>query len=182
MKITSLELKYYLEILGKGFITSMCLNTIRRSKRKKNSKYAIINVIIKDLSKIIKEFDDLTYEDYLWKSSKHEPTDSYFYVLRQIAKCMVRFNKRVGSVRTQITNTQTMNNQEISTQNILNSHVCSSYKRKSKMINANESLLRVCSEDNSESKEVIVNACYSYKCKSKSIHISLNKKRSRICN
>ena len=36
-------------------ITSMGLNTIRRSKKKKKARYAIINVSLKEISKIIKE-------------------------------------------------------------------------------------------------------------------------------
>ena len=41
MKITSSEPKYYLGRSGKGFITSLGLNTIRISKKIKNARFAI---------------------------------------------------------------------------------------------------------------------------------------------
>ena len=78
MRITSLEPKYYLVRSGKGLITSLDLKTNGRSKKHKNSSYAIICVIIKDISKIIKEFKKLSYKVYVWKRHTHEPTDSYF--------------------------------------------------------------------------------------------------------
>ena len=59
------------------------------------------------------------------KSYKHEPTDSYFYLGRQISKCMMRLNLRVGPVRMQMTNTQKINISDMNTQNIPNSRVCS---------------------------------------------------------
>ena len=43
---------------------------------------------MKDLSKIIKDFEKLPYKGYVQKRPKHEPTDSYFYLARNIAKCM----------------------------------------------------------------------------------------------
>ena len=62
---------------------------------------------------------------------------------------MMRFNLRVGPVRTQMTNMQKMNNYDMIMQKIPNLHVCSSDDSESKRINA----------DNSESKRVIVNTC-----------------------
>ena len=61
------------------------------------------------LSKIIKEFEKLPYKGYVRKSPNHEPTYSYFYLARQIAKCMIRsdaFNLHVYPVRTEITGMQ----------------------------------------------------------------------------
>ena len=57
MKITSSDPKYYLGILGKGLITSMGLKNNVRSKINKKERYAITNVNMKDLSKIIKKFE-----------------------------------------------------------------------------------------------------------------------------
>ena len=56
----------------------------------KKARYAIRNVSKKDLSKLIKDFEKLPFESYEKKSPKHEPTDSYFYLARQLAKCMMR--------------------------------------------------------------------------------------------
>ena len=61
---------------------------------------------MKDLSKIIREFEKLPYKIYEMSRPKHEPTDSYFYLARYIAKCMMRYyalNLHVYPVRTEIT-------------------------------------------------------------------------------
>ena len=44
-------------------------------------------VSMKELSKIIKEVYKLPYKIYERRRPKHEPTDSYFYVSRELAKC-----------------------------------------------------------------------------------------------
>ena len=48
----------------------------------KKARYAILNISKKDLSKIIREFEKLSYEIYEKKRPKYEPTDSYFYLER----------------------------------------------------------------------------------------------------
>ena len=79
MIITYSEPKYCLERSGKGLITSLVLKTIVRSKKNKKARYYITNIIIKYPSKIINYFEKFPYKNYVRKSSKHEPTDSYFY-------------------------------------------------------------------------------------------------------
>ena len=54
------------------------------------ARYAIVNFSKKYLSKIIKEFDKIEKLLYDNKRPKNEPTDSYFYLARQLAKCMMR--------------------------------------------------------------------------------------------
>ena len=64
---------------------------------------------MKDISKIIKEFEKFTYEVYLRKRTKHEPTGSYFYLAIQLAKCIMRanaLNSHVDPVRIKMTGTQ----------------------------------------------------------------------------
>ena len=51
MKITYSEPKYYLGRPGKGLIASLCLNNIKRSKKKKRSRYSITNDSLKDIFK-----------------------------------------------------------------------------------------------------------------------------------
>ena len=46
----------------------------------------------KDISKLIREFDRFEKLSYEKKRPKHEPTESYFHLARQIAKCMMRSN------------------------------------------------------------------------------------------
>ena len=79
MRITSLEPNDNLVISEKGLITSLGLKDKSMPKKYKKARCAIKNVIKKDLSKIIKEFDKLTYKSYERRRPKHKPTDSYFY-------------------------------------------------------------------------------------------------------
>ena len=72
MKITSSESK------GKGLITYLGFKAKLRPHKYKKARYAIGNFSKKDLSRIIKEFEKLPYENYEKKRPKHEPTDSYF--------------------------------------------------------------------------------------------------------
>ena len=84
-----------------------------------------------------KEFKDLPYDGYVRKRPKHIPTNSYFYLVIHLEKCMMR-NLR-GPLITQNISTQKMNNYNTSTQKMSNSHVCSKDERESKSINADES-------------------------------------------
>ena len=84
MKITSSDPKDYLERSGKGLINYIGLNTIEKAR------YAINNVSMKDLSNMIKDFEKFPYEGYLRMSPNHKPTGSYFYIVRQLYKCMMR--------------------------------------------------------------------------------------------
>ena len=45
---------------------------------------------MKDLSKIIREFENLPYNSYERRRTNHEPTDSYFYLSRHLVKCIIR--------------------------------------------------------------------------------------------
>ena len=92
MKITSSESKGKLEISGKGLITSLHFNAKVRTQKYKRARYAIGNVSKKDLSNIVKEFDKFEKLLYEKKRPKHEPTDRYFYLARQLAKCMMISN------------------------------------------------------------------------------------------
>ena len=46
----------------------------------------------KDISKINRELDKFDKLPYEKKRLKHEPTNSYFYLARGIAKCMMIFD------------------------------------------------------------------------------------------
>ena len=74
--------------------------------KEQKARHTINNVSMKDLSKIIKEFEKLPYKGNVRNRPKHEPTDSYFNLLVQIAKCIMRaddFNFHVYHVRMEIT-------------------------------------------------------------------------------
>ena len=57
-------------------ITSLGLKAKIRPKKYKNTRYAIVNVSMKDYLKIIREFEKLPYKIDERKRPKHEPTDS----------------------------------------------------------------------------------------------------------
>ena len=60
---------------------------------------------MKDLSKIIREFEKLPYKRYERRSPKNDSTDSYFYLSRQLVKCMMisdALNLGSYAVRTEI--------------------------------------------------------------------------------
>ena len=99
--------------------TSLSLKTIRRSNKNKKERYDITNVSLKDIYKIVKEFEDLPYGGYMRKRSKHVRTESYSYLAWQLDTCMLRSNMRVVPIRAQMINTQNMNNYETSTQKYL---------------------------------------------------------------
>ena len=118
-------------------------------------------------TKIIKEFEQLPYNGYVRKRPKLEPTDSYFYIARQLDKCMMRsdaLNLHVDPVITEMT----------SMQHILISHVYDSDQSKSKEIPADKTLSPYCSTDKSESEIIIVDESYTEESESESAHKRIN--------
>ena len=109
MKITSSESEDNLGRSVKGLVTSLGLKAKARPKKYKKARFAIRNVRKKDLSNIIREFDQLPYNNYVRRRPKHEPTDSYFYLEIQLVKCMVRadvLNSHIYPVRGETTATK----------------------------------------------------------------------------
>ena len=47
---------------------------------------------MKDIYKIIREFEKFEKLPYEKKRPKHEPSPSYFHLVRQLAKCMMRYD------------------------------------------------------------------------------------------
>ena len=92
MKITSSESKGKLERSGKGLITSLGFKTKARSQKYKKARYAIGIVSVKDISKIIKDVGEIEKLPYDKKRPKNEPTESYFHLASELAKCMMRFD------------------------------------------------------------------------------------------
>ena len=74
-------------------VTALDFKNKVRSQKYKKARYAIGNVSEKGLSEIIKEFEKIGKLPYEKKSPKHEPTQSYFHLVRQLAKCMMRSDK-----------------------------------------------------------------------------------------
>ena len=71
----------------------MGFKTKVRSKKYKKARYTIGNVSEKDLLNIIKEFEKIGKLPHEKKRPKHEPTEIYFHLVRQLAKCMMRSDK-----------------------------------------------------------------------------------------
>ena len=144
-KIISSESKDNLGISRKGLITSLGLKAKARPKQYKNTRYAILNFSKKDLSKIITEFEKLPYEVYERNRSKHEPTDSYIYLSRHLAKCMVRadaLNSKNCPVRTEMT----------AMKQIPTSQICSTDEGELKELPVDKTLSQICSTNKSEIK------------------------------
>ena len=112
----------------------------------KKASYSIRNVSKKDLSKIIREFEKLPYESYEKKRPKHEPTDSYFYLARQLAKCMMRADALNWHSYGGYTETTAPS-----------SNICSTDEDESKLIIVHKTLLQSCSANEEKSKQSIVN-------------------------
>ena len=93
MKITSSESKENLKRSGKGFITFLGFKTKSRLHKYKKERHVTGNVSKKDLSKIIREFEKFEKLTSEKKRPKHQPTESYSYLARQIEKCMMRSDK-----------------------------------------------------------------------------------------
>ena len=98
MKTTSSESKGKSGRSGKGLVTILDFKTKVRSQRYKKARCAIINVSENDLSKIIKEFEKIGKAPYVKRIPKHEPTSSYFHLLRQLAKCMMKYDEQNQNV------------------------------------------------------------------------------------
>ena len=90
MKTTSSDSKVKLGRSGKGLVTALAFKTKVRPQKYKKARYAIGNVSEKGLSKIIKEFEKIGKVSYVKRIPKHEPTSSYFHLVRQLAKCIMR--------------------------------------------------------------------------------------------
>ena len=71
-------------------ITSLGFKAKVRPQKYKKARYANGNSSKKYLSEIIREFEKFDIFHYENKRTKHDPTDSYFYPARQLAKCMMR--------------------------------------------------------------------------------------------
>ena len=150
MKITSSESKGKLEISGKGSITYLGFNTKARSHKYKKARYAIGNVSKKDLPKIIRKFDNFEKLPSEKKRPKHDPTDSYIYLARQLAKFIMRsdiLNWHNYGGYTEMT--------------ALSSDVYSTEDNESKRIIVHEGLSQSCSTNEGESKRSIVNETLS---------------------
>ena len=71
-------------------VTALSLKTKVRSKKYKMARYVSGNVSMKDLLNIIKDFAKIVKLPYVKRIPKHEPTSSYYHIVRCIAKCMMR--------------------------------------------------------------------------------------------
>ena len=146
IKIISSESKRKLERPVKGLIASLVFRAKVRSQKYKKTRYAIGNVSKKNLSKIIREFEKFGKSPYEKKRPKHEPTDSYFYLARQLAKCIMRadaLNWHGYGGYTKMT--------------ALSSNVYSVDEDESKRIIVHKTLLQNCSANEDKSKQSIVN-------------------------
>ena len=98
METTSSESKVKLGRSGKGLVTNMAFNTKVRFSKCKKVRYTVGNVSEKDILKIIKEFEEIGKLHYEKRIPKHDPTSSYFNLVRQPTKCMMRSDEQNRNV------------------------------------------------------------------------------------
>ena len=82
-----------LEISIKGLITSLGFKTKVRLQKYQKARYTIGIFREKDISKIIKKFEKIGKLPFEKKRPKHEPTERYFHLAREIGKCVLRSDK-----------------------------------------------------------------------------------------
>ena len=133
-------------------INSLGFKTKARSHKYKKARYAIRNISKKDLSKIIREFEKFEKFSSKKKRPEHEPIDSYFYLARQLAKCMM------------ISNTLNLHNYGSYTEMTAPSlNIYATDEDESKRIIVHETLSHSCSTNKSKSKRSIANETLSQK-------------------
>ena len=89
METTSSESKVEMEGSGKWLVTALDRKTKARSTKYKKARYSTGNVIMKDISNKIKEFEKFVKVPHFKKEPKHEPTLSYFHLVECLRKCMI---------------------------------------------------------------------------------------------
>ena len=112
IKITYSEPKDYLGIPVKGLITSLGIKTIIRPKKIERTRFSITEAILKDFLRLFMNLK-IWLMRVMWGRLTKIPTDSYFYLSRQISKCMT--SNSCDRVRTQKMSTQRMSNYKKST-------------------------------------------------------------------
>ena len=123
---------------------------------------------MKDLLKIIREFENFPYKNNEIRRPKHDATESYFYLARQIEECIVRsdaLNLHIYPVRTEMTGMD----------HIPMSHVCSKDQSESEEFPVDETLPQVYSTDKDESKSIFVDESSTEESESECVHKSINK-------
>ena len=154
MKITSSESKGKLERSGKGLINSLGFKA--KARLQKKARYAIRNISKKDISKILKDFEKIEKLPFKKKRPKHEPTESYFHLSRQLAKCIMRSD----TVNWYDHGGYTKMTAPYSNVNVTN-------EGESKRSIVNEKSPKSCSMNENESKRSIVNKTLSQNCTAK---------------
>ena len=112
---------------------------------------------------IIREFEKLHYKRYERRRPKYEPTDSYFYLARQLAKCMMRADSLNLHVYPVIMEMDDMKHIPIS-------RVCSTDESESEELIVDRTLSQVCSTDKDESKIIIIDESFTEESESECVH------------
>ena len=79
-----------MEISEQGLITYLGFKAKVRPQKYQKARYAIGIVSKKEISNIIRESDKLDKLPYEKKRPKHEPNYIYFYLAKDVVKCMMR--------------------------------------------------------------------------------------------
>ena len=72
---------------GKGLNKSLNFST-KIPNKKQNVRFSITEITNQDFRKLLKKFNNLPYLDYKSKQVHNEPTEAYFFLIKQITKLM----------------------------------------------------------------------------------------------
>ena len=136
----------------------------------KKARHAIRIFSEKDISKIIKDFEKIEKLPYEKKRPKHEPTESYFHLARQLAECMMRSD----NLNWYDHNGYTKMTAPLSNVNVTN-------ECESKRSIVNEKLPQSCATNENKSKRSIVNEPLSQKCSADENELSSTKEYKSEC-
>ena len=101
MKTISSQSKIKLGRSGRGVGNRSGFQDQSKVTKIKKARYVIRNVSMKKISNIIKEFEKIGKVSYMKRIPKHEPTSSYYHLVRCIADYMMRsdeHNRHVHSI------------------------------------------------------------------------------------
>ena len=72
-------------ISGKGMNNSLTISTKNSPKSKQKEKFDIADVFLQSFVKILEEFKDLPYQGYMINYVKNKPTDTYYFLVKQLS-------------------------------------------------------------------------------------------------
>ena len=96
---------------GKELTNSLTISTIRRSNKNNNTRTYYTEVVPKYFINILEEFEDICYLGYRKRKIKNDPTEAYFFLVKQIYQLLK--NKMNVLLRNKNTNSVVINKKHV---------------------------------------------------------------------